>query len=77
MEEMYDVVADVGKYKEFVPWCTDSKLMLERAGLSRMELQIGFPPFVERYACTLTLTRPKLVKVSFQFFQSVWNCLFE
>lgn len=63
MEQMYDIVADVDKYKDFVPWCTSSKVTYRRAGMCRADLEIGFPPLVERYTSSITLARPQLVKV--------------
>jgi len=62
MEQMYDIIADVDKYKEFVPWCTDSKVIARSTGQCRALLSIGFPPLIERYTSTVTLARPQLVK---------------
>ncbi|BFZ00988.1 hypothetical protein BsWGS_04027 [Bradybaena similaris] len=61
MEQMYDIVADVARYKEFVPWCTNSAVFDVRPNGFKSKMEIGFPPLVERYNCTITLVQPNLV----------------
>ena len=46
---MYDIVADVGSYQLFVPWCTCSRIISHRNEFSQAEREVGFPPVVERY----------------------------
>jgi coenzyme Q-binding protein COQ10 len=53
---MYSIVADVDRYREFLPWCLDSRV-LSRSSIPlqngktvmRAELQVGFGSFQERY----------------------------
>ena len=63
MADMYEVVANVEDYKEFVPWCTKSTIVARKPGHFRAQLEIGFPPLVERYMSTVTVAKPHLVKV--------------
>jgi len=61
--QMWDIVAEVQKYNEFVPWCTQSVVTHRQADYIDCKLQIGFPPIHERYTAQVTLDRPNMVKV--------------
>ena len=48
-QQMFDVVAAVEHYSEFVPWCQRSKVV-RRVGADRLEaeLEVGFQMLTER-----------------------------
>ncbi|XP_051744424.1 coenzyme Q-binding protein COQ10 homolog, mitochondrial [Ctenopharyngodon idella] len=54
-EQMYNVVANVDQYQQFVPWCKKSKVTRGRNGDMQAQLEIGFPPIVERYTSEVTV----------------------
>ena len=58
--DVYDVVADVAKYKEFVPWCRDSVVLKgpnASAESQQMlaDLTVGFDVFNETYTSSVQL----------------------
>lgn len=63
-EQMYNVVANVDQYQQFVPWCKKSKVTKGRNGDMRAQLEIGFPPIVERYTSEVTVIPNHQVRVS-------------
>ncbi|KAL1238973.1 Coenzyme Q-binding protein COQ10 -like protein A, mitochondrial [Trichinella pseudospiralis] len=79
-EQMYRLAADVVHYKDFVPWCTDSKVIRHvSTNCAEVELSVGFPPLVEKYTSLVTFSKPKMVKsVSqesrlFNYLMSTWQ----
>lgn len=65
-EEMFDLVADVGKYPQFLPWCVSAKVRSRNATEQVADLTIGFGPFRESFASRVIMTRPNLIKVQYE-----------
>lgn len=63
-EQLYDVVANVDQYQNFVPWCRKSRFIKRHTGDFKAELEIGFPPLVERYTSDLTFVPNRKISVS-------------
>ncbi|KAK0174353.1 hypothetical protein PV327_010135 [Microctonus hyperodae] len=62
MEEIYDVVADIGHYKNFLPFCKKSDVLQREEENLKANLVIGFPPLNESYTSRVTMHRPHFVK---------------
>ncbi|CAJ0598993.1 unnamed protein product [Cylicocyclus nassatus] len=60
-EQMFDVVADVGEYRHFIPWCRRSEILEEHKNARIAKLEIGFPPLRESYQSRIILVRPTVV----------------
>lgn len=60
---MFDVIADVRSYQNFLPFCKKSKILIQNADRIESLLEIGFPPIYEKYISRAELIRPKYVKV--------------
>src|SRR6201994_2287060 len=65
-EQMFDLVADVGRYHEFLPWCVASKVRSHTATELVADLTIGFGPFRESFTSRVTLDRPRRVAVTYE-----------
>lgn len=63
-EQMYNIVSSVDQYQQFVPWCKKSKVTRGRNGDMQAQLEIGFPPIVERYTSEVTVIPNHQVRVS-------------
>ncbi|KAL1486274.1 hypothetical protein MTO96_031459 [Rhipicephalus appendiculatus] len=62
-EQMFEVVSRVEFYRDFVPWCTQSRVTARSPHALTAYMKVGFPPIVESYTSHVTLVRPTLVKV--------------
>lgn len=60
--EMFDVVADVDRYNEFLPFCVESRV-LRRPNDNIMEaaLRVGFKLFTESYTSRVLMIRPNKI----------------
>ena len=55
--QLFDLVADVPRYPEFLPWCTAARVRRrESATVEIDELAIGFGPFHEKFVSRVVLT---------------------
>ena len=59
-EQMYDLVAAVDKYPEFLPWCMGARIRKRQPGLLVADLLIGFKVFRERFTSRVTLDQDNL-----------------
>ncbi len=64
---MYDLVADVERYPEFLPWCLAARIRRRCGNTLVADLVIGFRGLRERYTSRVTLDRPRLrIDVSYE-----------
>lgn len=62
MDQMFEVVSDVGSYYKFLPWCKKSIVLRKTSEHLKADLIIGFPPINESYTSHVTLVKPHLVR---------------
>ncbi|CAF0730559.1 unnamed protein product [Adineta ricciae] len=61
--EMYEVVVDVQRYREFVPWCIRSDIVKPTFPHSfKAHMEIGFQLVKEQYNAQVTHQKPTIVK---------------
>ncbi len=65
-EQMWDLVADVDRYPQFLPWCVGAKVRQQTATLQIADMSIGFGPFRESFTSRNTLLRPQYIKVRYE-----------
>ncbi|KAG0709593.1 hypothetical protein DFH29DRAFT_978479 [Suillus ampliporus] len=82
--DLYNLVADVGSYPSFVPYCTGSRILEQRVGQDGVvtmdaELMVGFFAFKESYVSRVTCRPCESVQVTststplFKTLQTVWR----
>lgn len=55
-DRMYEIVADVEKYPQFLPWCTRLRIVdRERETVLRADMEVGFGGIKERYTSRVVL----------------------
>jgi coenzyme Q-binding protein COQ10 len=65
-EQLFDLVADVARYPEFLPWCVGARIRSRAPALIVADLTIGFGPFRESFTSRVALDRPRAIDVSYQ-----------
>ncbi len=65
-EQMFDLVADVGKYPSFLPWCAGARVRSHTETELVADLTIGFGPFRESFTSRVALDRPNSVGVKYE-----------
>ncbi len=65
-EQMFDLVADVGKYPTFLPWCVGARVKSQTETQLVADLTIGFGPFRESFTSRVQLDRPRQVQVKYE-----------
>lgn len=65
-EQLFDLVADVEKYPQFLPWCVAARVRKQTGNELISDLTIGFGPFRESFTSRVTLDRPNRVTVKYE-----------
>ena len=82
-QQMYDLVADVARYPEFLPWCAASRIRrtyaVEGGNVMEVDLVISFKVFRERFGSRVTLfdaqkrIDTKYLDGPFKYMRSDWQ----
>jgi coenzyme Q-binding protein COQ10 len=65
-EQLFDLVADVGSYPKFLPWCAGARVRTRTETELVADLTIGFGPFREGFTSRVVLDRPHQVRVRYE-----------
>jgi coenzyme Q-binding protein COQ10 len=64
-EQMFDLVADVKRYQEFLPWVAATRVRSDSETLMIADLVVGFKSLKETFASRVTKERPHSVTVDY------------
>lgn len=56
-EQMFDLVADVARYPEFLPWCTGARIREQTEDMVLADMMIGFKMIREKFTSRVWLDR--------------------
>lgn len=65
-EQMFDLVADVRRYPEFLPWCVGARVLSRNDEELIADLTIGFKMFRETFRSRVALDRPGHIHVAYE-----------
>ena len=65
-QQMFDLVADVAKYPEFLPWCVGTRIKEQDAKSIVADMVIGYKMFRERFTSRVELSAPNRIDVVYE-----------
>ena len=77
---MFDLIADVEKYPEFLPWCVSTRIRSRDDDAIVADMMIGYKVFRERFTSRVVLDRPDRIDVTyhngpFRYLNNHWRFL--
>ncbi len=63
--QMFDLVADIERYPEFLPWCVACRVTRRDGPVIWGELMVGFKVFRETFTSKVTLRAPDSIDVEY------------
>ena len=64
-EQMFDLVADVKRYQEFLPWVAATRIRSDSDTLMTADLVVGFKSLKETFTSRVETQRPTKIKVAY------------
>jgi coenzyme Q-binding protein COQ10 len=64
-EQLFELVSDVQKYPEFLPWCLSSKITRREGDVFYADLTIGYKMVREKFGSKVTINRPNHIHVEY------------
>jgi len=77
--QMFDLVADIEAYPQFLPWCRAARILHRQGDSVRAELVIGFKGVTERYVSRVLFDRTRMKidveyeRGPFKYLKNKWN----
>ncbi|MGH6996312.1 MAG: type II toxin-antitoxin system RatA family toxin [Stellaceae bacterium] len=78
VEQLFDLVADIERYPEFLPWCVGARIRESRDDYILGDLLIGWRMVRERFTSRVHLYRPDRIDVEyaegpFKYLENHWK----
>ena len=64
-EQMFDLVADVGRYPEFLPWVAATRVRSNDGDVMVADMLVGFKAIREKFTSKVQLDRPDHLRVQY------------
>ncbi len=64
-QQMFDLVMDIGKYPEFLPWCIGARINSQSKNNLEADVLIGYKMFRESFSSRVHFTNPKEIEVEY------------
>ena len=64
-EQMFDLVADVGRYPEFLPWVAATRVRSNDGDVMVADMLVGFKAIREKFTSKVALDRPDNLRVQY------------
>jgi coenzyme Q-binding protein COQ10 len=64
-QQLFDLVADVERYPEFLPWCVGARIRERASGRILADLIIGFKLIRERFTSEVRLDPPQRIEATY------------
>jgi coenzyme Q-binding protein COQ10 len=83
-KQLYELVIDIDKYPEFLPWCSAARILEKKNNCIYAELVVSFKSFHDKYTSRVKSTVPEdmnkpylinvdLIEGPFQFLKNYWQ----
>jgi coenzyme Q-binding protein COQ10 len=77
-EQLFDLVADIERYPEFLPWCVGARVRAREGDLILGDLLIGWKMVREKFTSRVHLHRPGAIEVEyaegpFKYLENYWK----
>ncbi len=79
-QQMFDMVIDVGKYPDFLPWCVATRIKSRTPEEMVADMAVGFKMIQERYTSHITWQEPTHIHIKdaggpFKYLETDWKFL--
>jgi coenzyme Q-binding protein COQ10 len=65
-EQLFDLVADIERYPEFLPWCVGARILRRDGNVLKADVIVGFKMLRETFTSKVTLNRVENIEVEYQ-----------